>query len=42
MTPPPVVRALRLRHNAGTGWQVIPQVIIEQGILQAKNITNFF
>ncbi len=32
----------RLRHNAGTGWQVhFREVIIEQGILQAKNITNF-
>ena len=33
----------RLRHNARTGWQVhFREVIIEQGILQAKNITNFF
>ena len=33
----------RLRHNAETGLQVyFREVIIEQGILQAKNITNFF
>ena len=33
----------RLRRNAKTGWQVhFREVIIEQGILQAKNITNFF